>query len=147
MAQRREIKAIHARRRALGLEESEYRRLLVEVGGASLSAEGIRPSARDLTAAGRGRVLDELARLGAPTSKRHKRPAAKASAEKAPLIGKIRALLADANRPEEYAEAILRRMTNHKHRTPLEWGTPPQLYKVAQALMVDQRRRAKREVV
>ena len=79
--------------------------------------------------------------------RRRKRPPVKASAEKAPLIGKIRALLADAGRPEEYAEAILRRMTGHSHRTPLSWAPPKHLHDVVAALVYDQQRRAKREAL
>ena len=142
-ARSRAIGKVKLGQKLLGLDDGEYRGLLESVTG--------RRSAADLGLPDLGRVIEEMERLGAcferDGRRRRKRPAAKASAEKDPLIRKIRALLADAGRPEEYAESILRRMTNHKHRTPLEWGTPGQLYKVVQALMVDQRRRAKREVV
>lgn len=127
--------------RMLGLNHGEYCDLLDRVTH--------RRSCADLDVEDLGRVIEEMERLSAcfdqDGQRRRKRPAAKASAEKAPLIGKIRALLADAGRPEEYGEAILQKMTKHPHRTPLTWGTPTQLRKVVAALSYDQRRRAQRE--
>ena len=63
---------------------------------------------------------------------------------KRPLLSNITALLADTGRPESCAEAILRRMTGHPHRTPPAWTGPEQLRKAVAALSYDQRRRARR---
>ena len=130
-----ELAKIHLGAKALGLEDADYRNLLERVTGAR--------SARDLDRKGRSAVLNELRRLGVRfrASKRRQRPLPE---EKRALLGKITALLAESGRPEEYAEAILRRMTGHPHRTPLAWATPEQLRKVVAALVYDHRRRERR---
>lgn len=141
-ARSRAIGKVKLGQKLLGLDDYDYRALLQRVTGSS--------SAKDLKLPELGRVIEEMERLGArfvhPDRRRKTKPKA-VSEEKAPLIGKIRALLADAGRPEEYAEAILRRMTGHSHRTPLSWATPKQLHDVVAALVYDQQRRAKREVL
>ena len=139
-ARSRAIGKVKIGARMLGLNHDEYCDLLDRVTH--------RRSCADLDIEELGWVIEEMERLGVSFERgggRRKRPAAKASAEKAPLLRKIRAVLAEAGRPEEYGEAVLRKMTRHPHRTPLEWATVPQLYRLTQALMVDQRRRAKRE--
>ena len=59
-------------------------------------------------------------------------------------VAKIEAMLAEAGRTPEYAEAILRKMTKHEHRTPLAWASPPQLHDIVAALVYDQIRRKRR---
>ena len=61
------------------------------------------------------------------------------------LIRKIDALCINhpgGRKPRSYAEGILRHMTSHPHRTPLEWARPPDLVKVIQALEIDRKRHA-----
>ena len=138
MADRRraEIAKIHIGKKVLGLEDDDYRNLLFRVARVR--------SARDLDEKGRQAVLQEMRRLGVKfrSGKRTQRSAQ--PEEKRPLLSKITALLAESGRPEEYAEAILRRMTGHHHRTPLSWATPKQLHDVVAALSYDHRRREKR---
>ena len=62
--------------------------------------------------------------------------------ETARLVWKIRSLLGD--RPESYAEEILRRQCGHPHRVPLCWADAQQLRNVVAALMYDKKRREKR---
>lgn len=136
-SRRDELAVIHIRKGQLGLDDETYRDLLERVAGVR--------SAKALDAAGRAKVLDELARLGAkPYRGRKRRRKVNAPEEKARLIAKIEAMLAEAERPLEYAEAILRKMTKHEHRTPLAWASPPQLHDIVAALVYDQIRRKRR---
>ncbi len=118
---RKQLAAIHVRAKQRGLDDEAYRAMLQSVAGVDSAAE--------LDEAGRRRVLDHLGG----------RRRIAAAPEKRALIAKIRAMLGE--RPEAYAEAILRRMTHHDHRVPLAWGTPLQLRKVVAALNYDHRRR------
>ena len=135
-ARSRAIGKVKLGAKLLGLGDGEYRGLLDRVTG--------RRSAADLKLPELGRVIEEMERLGARFVRPDRRRKPKPPPEKEPLIGKIRALLADAGRPEEYAEGILRKMTKHEHRSPLAWATPEQLHKVVAALSYDQRRRKER---
>ena len=138
MSRRRgELAAMHIRKGQLGLDDETWRDLLERVAGAR--------SAKALDAAGRAKVLDELLRLGAkPCRGRKRRRTADAPQEKRRLIAKIEAMLAEAGRPVEYAEAILRKMTRHEHKTPLAWASPSQLRDVVAALVYDRKRRSRR---
>lgn len=138
MSRRRgELAAMHVRKGQLGLDDETWRDLLERVAGAR--------SAKALDAAGRAKVLDELLRLGAkPCRGRKRRRTPDAPQEKRRLIAKIEAMLAEAGRPVEYAEAILRKMTRHEHKTPLAWASPPQLRDVVAALVYDRKRRSRR---
>ena len=133
-ARYRDLKKIHIGKKQLcGQDTAAYRDMLEAVAG--------QRSAADLDAAGRRKVLDHLRACGVEFHPAGQQPRPPADPERAPLISKIRALLADSARPEAYAEAILRRQTGHGHRTPLEWGNPSQLHDVVAALMYDQKRR------
>ena len=74
----------------------------------------------------------------------HKGRAPRASADQAPQIAKIRAMLAADGLPDSYAEGILRRIFKHEHRVPLTWAKPPELGKVIAALEYRRRRLEKR---
>ena len=90
-ARRRDLAKIHLARKDLGLDEDAYRQLLSTFGGA--------PSAADLSATGRARVLAHFKHLGwrpkgrnvSPAS-RHKRPGQKTQTDK------IRALWIEMHR-------------------------------------------------
>ncbi|HED5569730.1 TPA: regulatory protein GemA [Yersinia enterocolitica] len=60
----------------------------------------------------------------------------------AATLSKIKALLADAKRPWNYAEKMCEHMFKVKR---VEWLTPVQLTKLMQALAIDASRRKKRE--
>ena len=132
-ARSRAIGKVKLGARMLGLGHEEYCDLLDRVTH--------RRSCADLDLEELGWVIEEMERLGARfVLGRRRRQTKPAPPEKAPLIRKIRALLEEAGRPEEYAEAILRRMTGHAHRTPLSWASPKQLHDVVAALEYDRQR-------
>ena len=137
-ARARDLAKIHIGKKQLcGDDDEAYRDMLEAVAG--------QRSAADLDGAGRRKVLEHLRACGVEFHPAGQRPRPQAAPERAPLIRKIRALLADSKLPEAYAEAILRRQTGHGHRTPLEWGTPEQLRAVVAALYNDARRRRGRD--
>ena len=125
----REIAAIHAAKRDLGMDEETYRAMLRQLTGFESSAA--------LDAVKRRKVLDHLKAKGWKGSKRRAAPAK----DKAPMISKIRALLInhpDGAKPDAYADGIAKRMFSVER---LEWCDAEQLYKIIQALEVDKRRR------
>ena len=137
-ARKRDLAKIHIGKKQLcGEDTAAYRDMLAAVAG--------QRSAADLDRAGRRKVLEHLRACGVEFHPAGQRPRPRPAPERAPLIRKIRALLADSARPEAYAEAILRRQTGQGHRTPLEWGTPEQLRAVVAALYNDARRRRGRD--
>ena len=124
---RRELAAIHIRKKERGLDDDAYRDMLREVAGVE--------SARDLDAAGRQKVLAHLApRPDAPARRWGKRSAD-------PMVRKIYALLGD--RPASYAVGIARRMFGPQAPDAIEWATGEQMRKVIQALEYDRRRKAR----
>jgi len=127
----REIKKIHIAQRDLALTEDTYRALLERVTG--------QRSAADLDAKQRRAVIDEFYRLGWKP-KTHRKPG-QVPARKAPLIGKIEALLADASRSWAYADGVARRVCKVDS---VRFCDENQLRKVVAALMIDQRRRRAR---
>lgn len=126
---RRELAAIHIRKKEQGLDDDAYRDLLWEVAGVR--------SAKDLTAEGRRKVL---AKFGPRPKAPARKPWGKRSAD--PMVRKVYALLGD--RPAEYAVGILKRMFGDAAPDALEWATGDQLRKVIAALEYDRRRKAAR---
>ena len=133
---RADLAKIHIGAKQLGdYSEESYRDMLEAV-------VGVR-SSKDLDAAGRRKVLSHLVSCGVKFRRPRKKGRGVPAPEKARLIRKIDALLINARggaRPRSYGEQILRRMTSHPHRTPLEWATPDQLVRVVQALEIERRR-------
>ncbi len=119
---------VHIAKKDMGLDEETYRSILERVTGhRSAGACAVH----ELT-----RVVDELRRLGwAPVTK----PAPPKG--KAALMGKITALLAEARRPDSYAEAMASRMYK---RDALTFCTPKELQGVIAALSRDARRHGRR---
>lgn len=128
-SRRAELARIHLGRKALGLDEDAYRGLLRDAAGVG--------SAADLDQRGRSKVLDRLRADGA-----FGRRSPETGPERAPLIGKIHALLGE--RPVAYAEAILRRQMGDAAPDRLEWARPGDLRKVVAALEYDRIRKARR---
>jgi phage gp16-like protein len=98
-----QLAAIHAARRTLELEESEYRDLIERVS--ATKGKAVR-SAKDLSPAQLAAVLDEFKRKGGikASPKTKGKPA---NFDSLPLmITKIEALLADMKLPWSYADAI-----------------------------------------
>jgi phage gp16-like protein len=131
---RTDLGLIHIAKAQLGLDDEAYRDMLWTVARVR--------SAADLDAAGRAQVIDHLRARGfrpAPRRGRHPgRPHNIDSEDKGPLMSKIEALLADAQRPWAYATAIARKRF---HVDRLEFCTPDQLRKLVAMLQIDKRRR------
>ncbi|WP_243310082.1 gp16 family protein [Fundidesulfovibrio agrisoli] len=120
---------VHIARKDLNLDDDTYRELLHRVTG--------HESAKDCTVPELVRVVAEFRRKGWQEKPKGGKPRPAPSRGTAALRGKITALLAEAGRPEEYAEGIARRM--HKVDA-LEFCTPKQLKGVIAALVRDAQR-------
>ncbi len=133
----RQLAAIHIGKKALGLSDEAYRELLARVAQVH--------SAADLDEAGRRAVLDEMRRLGfvdGKVKRSHKgRPRNMGSPDRGAQLGKIEALLLEANRPWAYADAIARRVCGVEKTA---WCTSEQLRKVIAALVANARREGRR---
>lgn len=124
----RDLRRIHTGRRVLALDEEDYRALLERLTG--------KRSAADLDARERRLVIDEFYRRGF-RPKNHRKPATPA-ADKARLINKIEALLADAGRPWSYADS----MAKHMFRLDaISFCSDDQMRRIVAALVYDQQRR------
>jgi hypothetical protein len=136
----RELGAIHAARRDLMLDESEYRNLLWAVARVR--------SAADLDQAGRRKVLDHLRSRGAARTPRKRvaqHPGTPHNIDLQPMLTKIEAQLADMGLPWSYADAIGRRQTGIPR---LAWvRKPDQLSGVIAALEKEQQKRGRLESV
>lgn len=128
---RRQLAAIHAARRDLGLDDDAYRTLLWTVARVR--------SAADLDEHGRGAVLDHLRTRGWVAPARGRGGHARLPADRQALRRKIDAMLAEAGRPPAYGDALARRIAKTDR---LDWCTPDGLRKIVAALTYDQRRRA-----
>lgn len=134
---RRDLATIHIAKAELNMAEDTYRNLLWTVGRVKSSA--------DLDHAGRRKVLDHFKACGwsgktkAGKAAGHPgKPRNATQADRAKLVSKVEALLADAERPWTYADAMAKRMFGVDLLT---FTTPEQLHKIVSALMYDQKRR------
>ena len=126
------LKVIHTAKRALSMQDDDYRALLMRTVG--------KTSAADCTLPELNRVIDALRRLGfTPARGRAARP--RVAPENRVILDKIGAILADKQLPWAYAHGMAKRMFA---RERVEWLRPPELYKLMQALAVYQRREAGR---
>ena len=131
----RQLAQIHLAAKALDLDEHSYRAGIVALSGGRVS------SAAGLDRREREALLADYQRGGwrptLPKGVRATRPAR----FKVDLTSKVRALLADARRPDAYADAIADRSFGLPRWEWLNWE---QLRKLAQMLIIDQRRRGRR---
>lgn len=141
----RELAQIHIAQAQLGLDDDVYRDMLFTIARVR--------SAADLDYAGRKAVLAHLRSRGfrafphprpSPGGRGRYpgRPANMDHPDRGPSLRKIEALLAEAGRPWSYAHALARRMF---HVERIEWCETDQLHSIVAALMIDQRRRAKKD--
>lgn len=103
---RKQLAAIHAARRDLGMNEDDYRLMLHQVTGVA--------SAKDLDAAGRRKVLDHLRRVGwdkRPRKRVAQYPGTPHNIDREQMLQKIEAQLTDMGLPWSYADAIARQQT------------------------------------
>lgn len=131
-----QLSRIHIAKKDLGLDDETYRALLGRVAGVR--------SAKDLNPRQIGHVLAEFARLGwtATTAKQTGRKAPVPALDRAKLIGKIEAFLAEAKRSWAYADGMALRMFKVER---VEWLDPAQLHKMVAALTYDARRHGRSE--
>ncbi len=120
---------VHIAKKDLGLDDDTYRAMLVGIT--------TRESARDCTVPQLVGVLAELRRKGWMPRQTGSQPAPAPGKGKAALMGKITALLAAAERPETYADAMARRMYR---RDKLTFCTPKELQGIITALSKDAKR-------
>lgn len=129
---RNKIAQIHIAKAQLGLDDDAYRELLQRSAGVA--------SAKDLTVMTVGKVINELKRLGfkpkAPKTAGRKAP--RPPKTRAAVMSKIEAILAEAERPWAYADAMARHMFKIER---VDWLDDDQLRRLMHALIYDQRRR------
>ncbi|MNZ89597.1 hypothetical protein D3C78_1085290 [compost metagenome] len=124
------LSKIHIAKKDLGLDDDTYRALLARVAGVR--------SAKDLNPRQVSAVLAEFQRLGwQPVTKKAGRKAPTPALERAKLVGKIEAFLAEAGRPWAYADAMAKRMFKVER---VEWCESDQLQRLVAALVYDAKR-------
>jgi phage gp16-like protein len=134
---RRQLAAIHIGKKALHMTDDVYREMLQAVAGVQSAAE--------LDGAGCRAVLYHLRSLGFADGKAkrsHKgRPRNMDQADRGAQLGKVEALLLEANRPWAYADAIALRVCKVER---VAWCSPEQLRKVIAALVYNAKREGRR---
>ncbi|WP_181297005.1 gp16 family protein [Pseudomonas sp. Q2-TVG4-2] len=125
---------IHIAKSQLGLDDDTYRALLARVAGVR--------SAKELSPRQIGAVLAEFERLGfkPKPAKKAGRSVPKPAQDRASLVGKIEAFLAEANRPWAYADAMALRMFKVER---VEWLDSGQLQRLVAAFVYDAKRHGK----
>lgn len=124
---KRQLAQIHIAKSELGLDDDTYRVLLMDVSGVD--------SAAKLNAKQRAAVLERFESKGWKNKKQKGKPRS-VSDDKAPLISKIGALLADMGLHWSYAKGILEQKKIYTRR--LEWCTTKQLHGIVVALIKHQ---------
>lgn len=125
------LSKIHIAKKDLGMDDETYRALLARVAGVR--------SAKDLNPRQVSAVLAEFQRLGwqPVAAKKAGRKAPKPAPDRAALVGKIEAFLAEAGRPWAYADAMAKRMFKVER---VEWLDGEQLQKLVAAFVYDAKR-------
>ncbi|KPA90627.1 Mu-like prophage protein gp16 [Pseudomonas asplenii] len=127
-----QLSKIHIAKKDLGLDDETYRALLKRVAGIS--------SAKDIGPRQAAAVLAEFERLGwqsTPKPKSKGRTVSNVAQGREKLVGKVNALLADADRPLEYADGMAKRMFQVER---VEWLDAKQLGGIVAALTYDAQR-------
>ncbi len=128
---------VHIAKKALGMDDDAYRDFLQTHTG--------KRSAGDLDMTALDRLLFQMKRLGfVPTKTKAtgKRPTAPSKAMgRARILAKITAQLTTRELHWNYAHGMAKRMFGKEQ---VQWLADEQLYKLMQALQVDQNRRAKK---
>lgn len=122
-----QLSKIHIAKKDLGLDDDTYRAMLMRITG--------KTSSKDLNPLQTANVLRELERLGWQPKRGAAKP--KPAADRAKLVGKIEAQLADAGRSWAYGDAIAKRLYKVEK---VEWLNPEQLRGVVAALSYDAKR-------
>lgn len=127
-----DLARIHAQQHQLGMDDDAYRAMLERITG--------QRSAGTLGIAGRQAVIAELRRLGAPGKGKPKGKAPR-SLDRSAYLRKINALLANGDKPWEYAHAIAKRMFGVDR---IDFVSAANLRKVVAALAIDARKQARK---
>lgn len=122
------IRIIHTGKSSLGWDDDTYRDVLARQTG--------KRSARDCTTDELEKVVLYMRTQGFAPSYRGRRPRV-ATGRKA-MLGKIEAMLAEADRPWGYLDGMVERMLGEKK--PVEWLNDDQVRKLMQMLIVDAKR-------
>lgn len=129
-----ELAQIHIAKVQLALDDDTYRALLLQVTG--------KTSSKDLTWQGRKALLDHFKKLGFKVkAKKAERAAPVVKKDKASLIAKIEAQLAEAQRPWSYADGMAKRICKVDR---IEWCDATQLMKIIAALNYDAQRHGRK---
>lgn len=123
---KRQLAKIHIAKSDLGLDDDTYRAMLTDVAGVD--------SAAKLNAKQRAAVLERFESKGWKNKKQKGKPRT-VSADKAPLLSKIGALLADMKLPWSYADSIAKQMYKVDN---LGWCKQNQLRGIITALVKNQ---------
>lgn len=135
MSRNKTLAKIHIAKKELALDDDTYRAMLMGVTGKS--------SAKELTALQAGKVLEHMkARGWTPKGKKSVGTRPNPPADKAALIGKIEAQLAEAGRPWAYADGMAKRMFGVDK---VDWCEADQLQRIVAALGYDAKRHGRRE--
>lgn len=125
-----ELAKIHMAAKQLGMQDDAYRDMLWVVARVR--------SAKDLDETGRKMVINHLTKCGAVfTQQRRTRPAK----DKKKMVKKVRAMLAEAQRPDAYADGMAKNMFGIERFEWLEYG---QLHRLVAALVFDATRHGRR---
>lgn len=127
------IKTIHTLKGALGLDDDTYRAVLAEYK--VTSSKDLKPAQALLL------IRDLEAKAVAAGVWKKKRNTWTPPPGKKPLAGKVTAMLADAGRPDAYADGIAQQMFQ---LTSWRFCDNEQLRKIVAALTYDAKRRAGR---
>ena len=126
----KDLARIHMAAAQLGLDDETYRDCLFDLTG--------QRSAAALDAKQRWKVLRHLSRAGAKAAQGpYPSKPTIVRADKAALIGKIEAYLAEAGRPWAYVHAMARRMFK---REQVQLCDPDELHRLVAALAIDAKR-------
>lgn len=125
-----ELAMIHIAKKALALEEDDYRSILLAVTGRTSSAE--------LNGPGRKALIDHFKKIGFKViANKAGRAKPAVAVPRQRCIAKIEAQLAAAGRPWLYADAMAKRICGIER---IEWCEPADLLKIIAALSYDARR-------
>lgn len=148
---RRDLAAIHIFAEQLGMDTSdkhpgsEYRQMLLTVGGPTAKDKAGEISSGNLDHVGRSRVRAHLYQLtrarGIKQKDSGRQPAGRPTPahDRLKMVKMIRGLLREAGRKDEYADGMAVKMF---HVERFEWCVPDQLRRIIAALQYDRGRRA-----
>lgn len=123
----RDLAKIHIAKKQLGMDDTTYREMLMQVAGVD--------SAADLNATGRRRVLAHLGQARFSARRQKKYPGRPMNMDRggsrADQLKKIEALLTVGGKPWEYAHALAKRICKADR---IDWVPDGKLYKIITAL-------------